>query len=935
MKISLFSIKSILFLLFSFLFVNSYYSQERKINKVIEHIQLQKFDVAEEVIIGLKKKNATLPTTYYVQSMLYGSKTFKRYNIDSSYIFYNQSIEGVKLLDSKEQTDICTDFKLCLSRSQIVKDSIAEIAFNQYKIAKSIEKMRVFNSLYKGTASIQQSNELIEYLYYKISIEINTTQGFLDFLKMYPNNVKREFVLSKIHKIEYDLAVSKNEKSVYQNYLTTYPTSEFCDEIRNNIELLDYNKTKSSLEIVDFEEFMNTYSNSTYAQEILMIYETLYYNDAINKREISQLNKFKMRYPTSKYISEIHATICDIAFENVTRINTMDAYKEFVKSFPNSKYDKEAKNKIIELFPIVPKLLLNGNYKYIDKNTGLSINNKEYEKVNLFENNQVIVMQNSKYGVIDEHGRAIIPTQYDDVSRCTNPDLYLVTINNKMNVFNNEGRQLLKADSDIELREQNNDFIGFNNRGKEYSDEGLPDYLFRIVNKELVKYQCPYDAIPEFNSTGIAIVSKGKTNEGDDPKLGLYALINKDFQEIIPFKYDYIEQVNGYDELYYFNVGGSAGYGEGGMMIVAQGGEWGLMKSTGKVLIPAVFDKLEFLDLNNKTKSMCFLANRGRKISDSEEPNVAGNCGLIDINGNEIIPFEYQEIFVGLDNQFIVNKGGAIEFGRWGYTYIIGGKWGVVDISNMIKIPFIYDDLYKIRQYYIVAKGPIKGSKHGILSIDNKIITPLIYDYITCDYQTEKILLTCMGCRYYSEFGGPEIVYGGQWGAIQNNGKLILNNNFSEILTTNDSNLLILNTGKIYGNEFPGDVKYDGKYGLSDINGKLILPLKFDEITVETNFIFAKLQGKYQIYTKTGELFLDKKFESLSALSNNFISYRSGEKNGILKPDGSELFPAKFWATKNEDGYSCDIGLDGPYFKIVEAGNYFYVSEKGDIFREY
>jgi hypothetical protein len=414
----------------------------------------------------------------------------------------------------------------------------------------------------------------------------------------------------------------------------------------------------------------------------------------------------------------------------------------------------------------------------------------------------------------------------------------------------------------------------------------------------------------------------------------LYALINKDFQELIPFKYDYIEQVYGYEELYYFNVGGTAGYGEGGM-IVAQGGKWGLMNSTGKVLIPPVFDKLELLEFNNKTTTMYFLANRGRKISDSEEPNIVGSCGIIDINGNEIIPFEYQDISIGVDNQFVVNKGGALEFGRWGYSFIQGGKWGVVDISNTIKIPIIYDDIYKMRQNYIVTKGSKKGGKkQGILSIDNKIITPINYDNISYDYSTENCFITCIGCKYYGEYDGPEMVYGGQWGAIQNNGKLILNNNFSEILTTNDSSLLILNTGKIYGSEFPGEVKYEGKYGLSDINGKLILPLKFDEISVETNFIFAKLQGKHLIYTKTGELFHDKKFEYLSALSNNFISYRLGEKNGILKPDGSELFPPKFWATKNEDGYSYDIGLEGPYFKIVEAGNYFYATENGDVFRE-
>lgn len=911
MKVSFYSFKPILILLVSFLFVNSFFSQDRKVNKAIEHIELQRFDDAEEVISTLKKKNATLPTTYFVQSMLYGSKTFKRYNIDSSFIFYNQAIEGLKSLEIKELTDICTDFKLCLSRSQIVKDSIAEIAFNQYKTAKSIEKMKTFNSLYKGTASIQQSNELIENLYYKIAIETNTTEGYTDFLKMYPNNAKRDFILSKVHKIEYDLAVSKNEKSVYKNYLNTYPTSEFCDEVRNNIEKIDYTKTKSSLEIIDFEEFMNAYPNSNYAQEILTIYETLYYNDALNKREISQLNKFKMRYPTSRYIGEINATICDIAFENVKRINTINAFKEFVKLYPNSKYDKEAKDKIIELFPIVPKLLSNGKYIYIDKFSGADLFGNEYDKVTLFENNQAIVMQNSKYGVINENGRVIIPFQYDEIYRCTNPDLYRVTINNKSNVINNEGRKLLKADYDIDFAYDNNDFIGYNNKDKEYS-QSLPDYVYRIVDKQLVSYQCPYDDFPYFDSTGRAIVTKGKKDDYDNPSLGIYSLINRDFQEIIPFKYNYITEIFSHPGLYFFNIGAEAVGVEGGF--APEGGKWGVMNASGKVLIPAIFDGLSTMDLNNLSSDIYFTACN------------SGSCGLIDIKGNEILPFEYQDLYNGISNQLIARK---------------GDKWGVIDNKNNVKIPFIYDEINPSKFNYVVSKytnttngDGVPLAKFGIVSTENKLLLPLKYDYINAA-QDDNVLSVSLGCLFSYAEGGGYFPYAGKWGLLNQNAAFILNPTFSDIYVSSDTSLIFVNTGKIYGSEFPGEIKYEGKYGLSNKQGKLILPIKFDEIIVASELIFAKYAGKFQVYTKTGEMVLDSKIDEVRLLDNNFLVFRKGEKFGILKPDGSELIPPKFWAKKYEDGsYSIYVTTEGPYFKIEEADQQFYVTKNGDILRD-
>ncbi len=924
--------------LVSIIYIPFGFSQDRKINKALEYIQTQKYEDAEEVIKGLQKKNATYAATYYVQSMLYGSKAFKKYNIDSCYVFYNKAIDALRTLDIKEQTVICTDFKLCLSNAQNTKDSIAGVAFSQYKKYEKIEKMVAFNNLYKGTPFIQLSNELIEELYYDIALNKNTTEGYLDFLNMYPTSTKREDVTKRIHKIEYDLAVFKNERSEYQNYLTKYPTSIFFAEIRNNIERIDYTKTKSSLEILDFEEFMNAYPNSTYAQEILAIYETLYLNYALNKREIYQLNKFKMRYPNNGNLNEINTLICDMAYEGVKEQNTMDAYKEFVKLYPNSKYDKEAKNKIIELFPIVPKLLLNGKYKYINKNTGLSINNIVYDKVNLFEDNQAIVIQYSKYGVIDEKGRTIVPCQYDEVTRCTNKELYLVKINNKMNVFNNEGRQLLKSDSDIQLSEQNNDFIAFNNLGKEYRYGQPSDFVFRIVKKQLIIYQCPYDDIPYFDSSGIAVVSKGKSNDGENPKLGLYGIINKDFQEIIPFKYNYIESVEEHPYLYFFNIGGDNEFSSADLYPIS--GKWGVINNKGKILIPAIFDKLKLLKLYDKTKPIYFVANRGIDF----DKLLPGNCGLIDIMGNEIIPFEYQEILPSVDDLLIVNKSGELYINRddFRYSFISLGKWGVIDLTNKIKIPIVYDEIDFESKNYIFRTGSksdgyynYTDGKYGVLTKSNKSILLQIYDYL---HYSNKVIIVSKGGNNFSVENGYSYYIGGKWGAYNEKGQLFLNLNFDDIISTEDTNLLIVNLGKTYfkndyTNSYIAEVKNEGKFGLSDKQGKLILPIKFDEIIVASELIFAKYNGKYQIYSKKGELILDSKIDAISELDNNFISYRSGEKNGILKPDGSELFPPRFWATKNE--YSNDISLEGPYFKIKEAGQYFYATDKGEIFKEY
>ncbi len=916
------------------------FGQERKINKTIEYIQSKEFDKAEEITTTLLNKTPLNPSVLLVKSILVGSLGYSKYNIDSCYIYYSRAIDETKKLDEKTQTELCVDFKLCIPRSQFVKDSIANIAFVSYKSQNSIEKMEQFNKLFEGTSSIQLSTIFIEELYFKNAQEANTSKAYEDFLVMYPNSNKKEIATSKIHELEFQRVNLLNNKSEFQNYIVNYPKSIFCKEVRQKIEGIDYENLKISKSLTEYEEFIKNYPKSLNLNEVLELFETPFYEQVITKRDISSLNNYKRRYPTSIRLNKINEIICEISFEEVKKLNTLVSFKQFVKFFPNSKFEAEAQKKISELYPIVPKHLANGKYIYIDKFSGNTLINSVYEKAALFENNQAIVMQNGKYGVIDESGKTIVPILFDEVSKCSNPDLYLVTSNERQGLYNNDGQKLLNTDYKIDFNSDTKELIGFNLFGKDVEYGKIPEYLFRIVNKSLVKYQCPYDEVPYFYD-GLAIVSKG--NDLDNSKLGVYSIINTDFQELIPFKYNYIETVGDSTGLFFFHIGISADYF--GDWMYPNSGKWGVMDVNGKVLVPAVFDKIDFLySPDNSLKKHLFVANRGRKTDTGDDPAISGNCGLIDINGNEIIPFEYQDISYGGNDKLIVNKGGDITFDEGGGTYISGGKCGVVDYSNKVKVPIIYNNVILKEKNYIVRKGAklnedgekYIGGQYGVVTGENQIVMPSTYDFIDPSNEAPLYVIS-MGCRPMLNSPDPFdlSVFGGKWGFADLNGKIILPLNFSEVSITNDKNLVLLNTGKVFGNEYAGEVKVEGKFGLSDRSGKLILPVKFDEINVATNFIFAKIGEKYLIYNKQGVLFSDKKYDALSSLNNNFISFRIGEKNGILKPDGTELFPAKFWATKNEYGYyEQGIELVGAYFKIEEAGSYFYATETGEIFRE-
>jgi outer membrane protein assembly factor BamD (BamD/ComL family) len=911
------------------------FAQDRKLQKCYEYIQAKEFTKAEEIISQVSSKASDDPKVFYVLSKLCGAIDYANYNVDSCFIYYSESIELLSSQESKELEEICTDFKLCLYDSRRVKDSIAAVAFTSYKISNSVGRMEEFKKLYEGTSSIQAANVFIEELHYQSAQQLNTVEAYNNFLSLYPTSSKKETIELKIHELEFQRVSALNDKVEYGKYISTYPTSKYKADVLKQIELLDFESLKNIVDLNAFETFLTNYPNSSYKKDLLNLYETPYFEHVNGIKDLSSLNNFKKRYPDSKKVALVDDLICEINYDVAKVTNTREAYKKFIKDFPNSKYEIEAQNKISELFPHVPKLMTNGKYKYVDKFNGNTLIETQYDEAPLFENDQAIVKQNGYMGVIDENGKVIVPFSFDEISRLTNTNFYLVGLNEKYGLYNNEGQKLLNTEFSNAYYDTE-EMLGFNRYNNDWDYYSNLDYTFKIQNNNIVKYSLPYDYVPYFTD-GFAVVTKGQ--DYDVPTLGLYSIINTSFEEIIPFKYNYIEQVYEEPTLFIFNVGGEVEYyGEG---LYPASGKWGVVNHQGKVIIPAVFDELRSIILEGEDgNKIYFVANRGKNVySDYEMELSPGNYGVIDEQGNEIIPFEYQQIYSGNQNQLVVNKGGNIEFDPYG-VHIFGGKWGVIDLKNQVRVPIIYDDVLPLGKNYIVRKDAkikegdngsfLVGGKYGVVNENNVLLVPFSYDYIEA-YNSDSLIYVVTGCKWLDEemLG----IQGGKWGAVNQKGQVVFTLNFDEIYST-DSNFIILETGREYGTSYPGEIKKYGKKGLADLNAKLILPIKYDEIQVGTNFIYATLSGKKQIFLKNGSALSGTLYDELYELNEGYIAYRIGEKNGILKPDGSVLFPAMFWSTKTEFYYSYDIQMEGDLFKINEGGTVFYANKKGEIFKE-
>ncbi len=278
-------------------------------------------------------------------------------------------------------------------------------------------------------------------------------------------------------------------------------------------------------------------------------------------------------------------------------------------------------------------------------------------------------------GVMDHEGKEVIPSQYKYIDYFEDMEMYAVSHNNKYGLFDQDGKQLLPFEFDEITKLSGQDVFGVIKEGKHgYLDKKLawivpPKYdyneslkletgLFytndlgkkRVLN---LKGEVLFDAT-KYKSAKIATANSirvGKKVEGiKDTQFTLFDI--KSGEQLQPFKFTYIE---------YFQ------YGYAPAKIINKEGQekTGLINEKGEFVIDPIYeyvtingDNLVFVEKDKENKMLVdfqgkilyktkhdvfpFLQSDNKQVY--REIDSASNYGLIDKNGNTLLPMIYQNI---------------------------------------------------------------------------------------------------------------------------------------------------------------------------------------------------------------------------------------------------------------------------------------------------
>lgn len=291
-----------------------------------------------------------------------------------------------------------------------------------------------------------------------------------------------------------------------------------------------------------------------------------------------------------------------------------------------------------------------------------------------------------------------------------------------------------------------------------------------------------------------------------------------------------------------------------------------------------------------------------------------GKYGLINFNGTEILPCEYDGITAlkGIDNSLLIKK---------------DGKIGLTNSNGTIIVPSEFNEVRAITNNY--ENGYIvqnSDGKFGVISSDGKMSLECIYEdiksitdnnmYVVKSEGKWKVISSTDGNVYLEEKVEDAVGINNQNVIVNTNGKYGVLNIITELLIPIEYENL----------KFAFDNKYiakkDGKYGLINTNNELLIEFKYTDIEYNKTTDYLKAKKEDNTYDYLTRDLVVKISAGEETILNGYIS---------LDIQGE----TKYYNFKLEEKTNKDVFQDNTLYVSRKNGKCGFVNKDGKIIVDY
>jgi len=382
--------------------------------------------------------------------------------------------------------------------------------------------------------------------------------------------------------------------------------------------------------------------------------------------------------------------------------------------------------------------------------------------------------------------------------------------------------------------------------------------------------------------------------QSEKNKMGLLNRLT--IKEIVPTQYDFIQLLQ-YDGDYLFQ----------------ENNNFGLISSSGQIVLPAKYNYLSATDLYDKDDWV--LANAYGEVTSGYygKEVTGGNWGLINVNGDTLLPFKFKKIsfendsianvldydnkayLLNLNTNSIVSNEEANYISKLNYDWLnplfligknvtmgeygdpTGGTYGIINLRGEVIIPMNYSEIKMEGTSFIANSLDFNG--YDLLDNKGNIIVSKAMSIKTLNDSLFMITTNSKASLYnvntnayllndkYVDFSTPEYSYGydqvfgiknseDQWGIINKQGDILITPQYCDVLLNGESYFI---AGKCTSNGGAFS------YGVVDLNNNVLIPFEYENIESQYGGNFNCIKGNEIFYIN---------------LNNEVISKRKTEDEG-------------------------------------------------------
>lgn len=307
-------------------------------------------------------------------------------------------------------------------------------------------------------------------------------------------------------------------------------------------------------------------------------------------------------------------------------------------------------------------------------------------------------------------------------------------------------------------------------------------------------------------------------------------------------------------------------------------------------------------ELENTTKSAYFSAYK------------QGKWGVINQEGNEVIPFTYDEMILVPDtSKAIFITISNVDFSNGTYkTKVFNEKKEEIFNNYELVEPIDNFDEWQNLWYEKNVLKVKKDGKYGLINMNGEEILECRYDEISSLKGTKNSLI---------------IKKDGKLGIASNVGDVIVPVEYKEVKAFGDD----YSDGYIVINE-------ENKQGLIGSNKKTILEANYEEIKQVTgnNFYVVKEKGTLKIINKAKDTVLENAFDDVIEINGDNITVKRGENIGVISKTNEEKIPFMYQELKCI-GNNRYIAKKDNQYGIIDQSNetivefkYNYINKRED-----